>query len=84
MPAAKFEAIDGFIPAHPGGRLIWSAVGQEATDLFRAHHASKAAEVALEKCFVGHFSTQRPRKRLQARMRMSSFVHSADSSPFFH
>ncbi|CAE7938265.1 lkhA [Symbiodinium necroappetens] len=61
----KVLAIDGFIPAHPGGRLIWSAVGQEATDLFRAHHASKAAEVALEKCFVGHFSTQRPRKRLQ-------------------
>ncbi|CAE7832397.1 fadB [Symbiodinium sp. KB8] len=61
----KVHAIDGFIPAHPGGRLIWSAVGQEATDLFRAHHASKAAEVALEKCFVGHFSTQRPRKRLQ-------------------
>ncbi|CAE7031875.1 PERK7 [Symbiodinium sp. CCMP2592] len=23
------KAIDGFIPAHPGGRLIWSAVGQD-------------------------------------------------------
>ena len=66
MQCHRIEAIDGFIPEHPGGRLIWSAVGQEATDLFRAHHASKTAEAALEKCFVGQFALQKPRKRLKA------------------
>ncbi|CAE7508631.1 fadA [Symbiodinium pilosum] len=58
-------AIDGFIPSHPGGRLILSAVGREATDLFRAHHASQAAEAALEKWSVGRFAAQKPRKSLK-------------------
>lgn len=46
--------LSDFILIHPGGSLIWRAVGQDATELFHAHHYSQLAATALASCELGH------------------------------
>ena len=46
-------AIGDFIPHHPGGPLIWRCVGEDATELFEAHHASRSAQAVLHTLKVG-------------------------------
>ncbi|CAE8640500.1 unnamed protein product [Polarella glacialis] len=49
-------SIEEFIPSHPGGPLIWRCVGEDATELFDAHHSSKVARAVLERYEIGHIA----------------------------
>ncbi|CAE8591571.1 unnamed protein product, partial [Polarella glacialis] len=51
----RVYAIGEFLPRHPGGQLIRRAVGEDATDLFLAHHGPDSPAVSvLAKYEIGH------------------------------
>lgn len=49
----RVYAIGDFLPCHPGGRLICRAVGEEASELFHAHHTSRRAYAVLASLEIG-------------------------------
>eukprot|EP00933_Yihiella_yeosuensis_P043508 TRINITY_DN38327_c0_g1_i1.p1 TRINITY_DN38327_c0_g1~~TRINITY_DN38327_c0_g1_i1.p1 ORF type:complete len:511 (+),score=86.46 TRINITY_DN38327_c0_g1_i1:28-1533(+) len=55
----RVHAIDKFIPHHPGGPLIWRGVGEDATHLFEAHHASEASRKVLAKYEIGEIPSMK-------------------------
>ncbi|CAE8644223.1 unnamed protein product [Polarella glacialis] len=52
----RVYGIDDLIPSHPGGSLILRSVGEDATELFHAHHFSRVAYATLARYEIGHVS----------------------------